>query len=259
VDLSGKTILVTGAAGDGVGAGVCAAIVRAGGRLLVNDVDAGALERAAASHGAEASYTTDVSDEAQVEDMFARIQDEFGALGGLVNNAGVGLNKPVDQVTTSEYDRLMAVDQRGVWLASRAFARMTGASGDRSVVNVTSVHAHSTMAGYAVYASAKAGVEGLTRGLAVDLGPRGIRCNAVAPGYVHSRQNVALISGWSDDPEAWVRQHTASQQVIGREIHPIDCGWVAAFLLSDLSRAVTGQVIRVDAGTTSLLYGMDFR
>ena len=259
MDLSGKTILVTGAAGNGVGSGVCMAIARAGGRLIMNDVEKDALDLAAELHGAEAAYATDISDEGEVEEMFARIQSEVGALDGLVNNAGVGLSKPFDEVMAQEYDRLMGVDQRGVWLASRAFSRMTVASRDRSIVNVTSVHAHSTMAGYAVYASAKAGVEGLTRGLAVDLGPRGIRCNAVAPGYVHSRQNLSLISRWSDDPQAWVRDHTAWQQVIEREIEPLDCGWVAAFLLSDRSRAVTGQVIRVDAGTTSLLYGRDFR
>ena len=127
-----------------------------------------------------------------------------------------------------------------------------------SIVNISSVHAHSTTARYALYASAKAGVEGLTRGLAVELGPMNIRCNAIAPGYVHAEQNFDLIRTWTDDPQAWIRAHSVNQQALEFEIEPIDCGWVVAFLLSELARAITGQVIRVDAGMTALIYNKSF-
>ena len=85
-----------------------------------------------------------------------------------------------------------------------------------------------------------------------------IRCNAIAPGYVHAEQNFDLIRTWTDDPQAWIRAHSVNQQALEFEIEPIDCGWVVAFLLSELARAITGQVIRVDAGMTALIYNKSF-
>jgi NAD(P)-dependent dehydrogenase (short-subunit alcohol dehydrogenase family) len=123
-----------------------------------------------------------------------------------------------------------------------------------SIVNISSVNALATMSHYAIYASAKAAVEGLTRGMAVELGPMDIRVNAVGPGYVHAEQNYALIKTWSDDPEQWVKDFVKDQQVLLHDIAPVDCGNAVAFLLSDLSSAITGQVLYVDKGTTSLLF-----
>ena len=119
-----------------------------------------------------------------------------------------------------------------------------------NIVNISSVHALATMLRYAIYASAKAAVEGFTRGMAVELGKYEIRVNAVAPGYVHAEQNYDLIKTWTDDPEQWVRNYIEKEQVIPHEIHPVDCGHTVAFLLSDLSRSITGQVIYVDNGST---------
>jgi NAD(P)-dependent dehydrogenase (short-subunit alcohol dehydrogenase family) len=260
VDLSGSTILVTGAAGSGVGSGVCQAIVAGGGRLVVNALDEKEAARAAERYGAVGGYAADVASEEQVEAMFERIASQVGALDGVVNNAGIGLNLAAANASAADFDRLHAVDLRGVWLVARAFvgqARQYGRGG--SIVNVSSVHAFATMQGYALYAAAKAGVEGMTRGLAVELGSAGIRCNTIAPGYVHSQQNLELLSGWTNDPEGWVREHTRNQQALEREIEPVDCGWAAAFLLSRMSRCITGQVLRVDAGSTALLYSKDFR
>jgi NAD(P)-dependent dehydrogenase (short-subunit alcohol dehydrogenase family) len=260
VNLAGKAVLVTGAAGSGVGAGICRALGDAGARLVVNALTEEEAQRAAAEHGAVAGFTADVSDPAQVDAMFAAVDEQVGPLDGLVNNAGIGLDRPAHQASVEEFERLFAVDQRGVWLAARAFARQALRHGrPGSIVNISSIHALATMSGYALYAAAKAGVEGLTRGMAVELGGAGVRCNAISPGYVHSQQNLELMAGWTDDPQAWVRSHTVNQQALEREIEPIDCGWAAAFLLSDLSRCITGQVLRIDAGTTALVYSRDFR
>lgn len=258
MDLEGKTVLVTGAAGTGVGAGVCEAVVAAGGRLVVNDVTAEGTERARRAHGAAFGFTADVSSEADVEAMFAGISGAVGPLHGVVNNAGVGLDRRIVDTTFADYQRIESIDLRGVWLVSRAFARQAASAGG-SIVNVSSVHAAATMSGYALYAAAKAGVEGFTRGLAAELGGLGVRCNAIAPGYVHSEQNMELIAGWTDDPAGWVRDHAERQQAIPVEVEPIDCGRAAVFFLSDASRAVTGQVLRVDAGLTTLLYDKGFR
>lgn len=259
MDLHNKTILVTGAAGTGVGVGVCQAVQQAGGRLVLNDVDRAACQDAAARYPGTLSLPGDIADSTQVQVMFERLNTLGVTLDGLVNNAGIGLSCRAHEASEQEFERLHEVDWRGVWLVSRAFTRhLLDQQRPGSIVNISSVHAAATMRGYAIYAGAKSGVEGFTRGLAVELGQHGIRCNAVAPGYVHSEQNRNLIRTWSDDPDAWVRKHTVEQQAIEREIAPIDCGWAVAFLLSNHSRCITGQVLRVDAGATALLYNKGF-
>ncbi len=94
--------------------------------------------------------------------------------------------------------------------------------------------------------------------MAYELGKHDIRVNAIAPGLVHAEQNYDLIKTWADDPQKWEADFVQNQQAIPRLIQPVDCGNVAAFLLSDLSRSVTGQTIYVDAGTTIMIFGRDF-
>lgn len=257
--LNGRTVLVTGGAGFGIGSGVCQAVVEAGGLLVVNDVHEQAAKAIAKQYPGTIVLPGDISDEATVSRMFEMAEHDGIEIDGLVNNAGIGLSTSAHEAAAEEVDRLIAVDWRGLWLVARAFARHVMARGGwGSIVNVSSVHAIATFRRYALYSGVKAAVEGFTRGLAVELGPHGIRCNAIAPGYVHSEQNLALIATWSDDPQGWVAAHTAEQQVLDREIEPIDCGRAATFLLSDAGRCITGQVLRVDAGTTALLYNRSF-
>jgi NAD(P)-dependent dehydrogenase (short-subunit alcohol dehydrogenase family) len=127
-----------------------------------------------------------------------------------------------------------------------------------NIVNISSVHVNSTISKYALYAGCKSAVEGLTKGMSVELGPHNIRVNAVGPGYVHSDQNYALIGSWAKDPKQWVEDLKTDQQVLFFDIDPVDCGNVVAFLLSDLSRAVTGQTIYADNGSINLLYNRSF-
>jgi enoyl-[acyl-carrier-protein] reductase (NADH) len=94
--------------------------------------------------------------------------------------------------------------------------------------------------------------------MSIDYGSQDIRVNAIAPGYVHSDQNYELIATWSDDPVEWVKGHSRNQQCIEREVTPQECGYLAAFLMSDLAQTITGQVIRIDGGSTALLYNKDF-
>ena len=258
MNLAGKTILVTGGAGIGVGGGVCQAVQQAGGRLVINDLKQADVERTAARFEAAIPLAGDVSIDTEVERMFAALNEAGIILDGLVNSAGVGLQTVAYKAQAQDYDRLLSIDLRAVWLMSKAFVlhlQETGKTG--SIVNISSVHGIQTMKGYGLYASVKSGVEGITRGLAVELGPLRIRCNAVAPGYVHSEQGLDLIRTWTDDPEGWVHNLVTNFQAIPDEIEPIDCGWAAVYFLSDVSRRVTGQVLRVDAGTTSLVMSMD--
>ncbi len=257
--LRGKNILITGAGGSGVGRGISDAILAAGGRPIFNDIDDDAADRLRERYPDQVVISGDASNEAIVERMFAQVRDEVGALHGLVNNAGVGLVKPFYSVAFEEQQRLFNVDLTATWLTAKAFtiqAMQHGIPG--SIVNISSIHAHSTTSGYALYASCKGAVESLTRGIAVEVGAHRIRCNALAPGFVESEQNESLLAALTPDPTGWVRRHISDQQALPEPVTAIDCGNLSVYLLSDLSQGITGQTIRVDAGTTSLVYGKDF-
>jgi len=259
LDLTGKAILVTGGGGDGVGRGVCEAVVEAGGLLLVNDLTKERAEAAAARYDKAVPLPGDVSKPQDVAEILQSAARHCDHVAGLVNSAGIGLVRRAHEAEESDFDRINHTDMRAVWLMSRAFIRQAlKARKPGSIVNISSVHAHSTLPGYSIYAGAKGGVEALTRGLAVEYGNQDIRCNAVAPGYVQSEQNIALLRAWTNDPEAWVERHTKNYQALPYQIAPIDCGRLVVFLLSDQARCVTGQIVRIDCGSTAMLYDRDF-
>jgi NAD(P)-dependent dehydrogenase (short-subunit alcohol dehydrogenase family) len=259
-DLGGRRVLVTGADGAGVGRGICDAVAAAGGRLIVHGLTEQSAGQAARQWPGCGVVWGDVSDEAEVEAFTGSALAVFGGLDGLVNNAGVGLSREFIDASAAEFDRLYAVDVRGTWLTSRAVGRAwrEAPGPGRAIVNISSVNAFATLAGYALYAGAKAAVNGLTRGMAVELGRLGVRCNAIAPGYVESDQGTGLLRTLTDDPDGWVRAHISDQQAIAEPVGRLDCGRLAVFLLSAASTGITGQVIRADNGTTSLLYNRGF-
>ncbi len=259
LDLNHQQILVTGGGGTGVAAGIVEALAIAGARQIIVDNRSKALERVKASFPEVEVIQLDLTDADRSMEIFADISSDLGPIHGLVNNAGVGLSKAAHQATESEFEHLFALNIQAVWRMSRAFTqqcihrKIAG-----NIVNISSVHAHSTAARYAIYSSSKSAIVGLTRGMAVELGPLGIRVNAVAPGYVHAEQNYDLIRTWTDDPEQWVNDFYQNQQVLNFAINPIDVGHTVAFLLSDLSRCITGQNVFVDNGTTSMIFNRDF-
>lgn len=253
--LAGRAVLVTGATGTRVASGICDAVHAAGGRVVVSDLTDAAVAETVERYPGSLGVTADVTDPADAERVVATAVGEYGALDGLVNNAGIGLRETFYEATEEDFDQVLDTDLRGVWLMSRAFARSAIARGrPGSIVNVSSVHAGSTIDRYGVYAGAKAGVEGLTRGCAVEVGPHGIRCNAIAPGFVPPATHLDAGSRLADRIDA----HTQDEQPLYRTVEPIDCGWAAVFLLSELSRCITGQVIGVDAGLSIRLYNREW-
>ena len=259
VDLSGQTVLVTGGAGTGVGSGICEAVTAAGARLLINDIREAEADMAARRYDNAFAIPGDISQPEEVQRMFALIKESYGLVHGLVNNAGVGLTKPFQEVGVTEFERLYGINVKGLWMMSRAFVdQLTHARAEGCIVNVSSVHAKSTSDHYVLYASTKAAIEGLTRGMAVELGRFGVRCNAIGPGYVHAEQNYDLLAGISSDPHQWVETYRTEYQSVPSLVEARDCGNVVAFLLSDASRAVTGQVLYVDRGITSMLFARSF-
>ena len=256
MNLKDKNILVTGGAGYGVASGICKALSESGARLIINEKNEEKIDEALKAYPGAIPAIGDISKHADVEAIFNRLEKEVGLIHGLVNNAGIGLSKPFHEATEEEFDNLYDVDVKGVWMMSKFFVnQLLKNNSPGSIVNVSSVHARATISRYAIYASAKSAVEGLTRGMAVELGKHEIRVNAIAPGYVHAEQNYDLLRTWTNDPEQWVRDYIENEQVIHRAIKAEDCGYTVAFLLSDLSKSITGQTIYVDNGDTIKLLG----
>ena len=255
INLKNKNVLITGGAGDGLGSGLCEAVAEAGGRLIRHDLDLEMAEKAADKSGDALAIAGDISKTEDVDRMFKHIIDECGTIHGLVNNAGIGLGKYAIEAEEQEVDRLYDVDVKGIWIVTRLFVKQLLASREVGhIVNISSVQAFTTMHRMALYAGAKSAVNGLTRGLAIELGQYNIRCNAVAPGYIYSKQSLSIIGKWTPDPETWIEEHKTDHQCLDFFTSARDCGNVVAFLLSDLSRSITGQTIYVDNGTTNLLY-----
>lgn len=259
MDLSHLKVLVTGGGGIGVGAGVCQALDAFGATLIINEKQLDKAEAAVQQYQNAFPIQADITQSADIVSMFEQIEAQFGAINGLVNNAGVGLVKAVHEIEEEEFETLYNVNVKGMWQVSKYFVRQLlkhNISGN--IVNVSSVHGFASQPNYSTYASSKSAVEGLTRALAYELGKYGIRVNAIGPGMVHAEQNYNLIKQWAPDPQKWVEEFIENQQVLHHFIEPIDCGHTAAFLLSDYSRSVTGQTIYVDAGKTIMLFNQDY-
>lgn len=259
IDFTSKNYLVTGGAGVGVGAGICEAISDCGGTLLLNDLDRERTEVAATKYPKAHAIVGDIGNTKDVERIFREIKEKYGLVHGLVNNAGIGLQKNAHLVEESEFDNLYRIDVKGVWLMARAFVRqLMEANEEGHIVNISSVHASQSTTKYAIYASAKAAVEGLTRGMSIELGEFGVRCNAVAPGYVDSEQNRYAVASWTNEPKAWIEGQKNDYQSLRHMITARDCGNAVVFLLSHMANSITGQTITVDAGFTNLLYANSF-
>lgn len=259
IDLTGHRVLITGGAGSGVGSGICEALSKGGAKIIINDIDSLNLSKASEKYPEALTINANLEDPAAVEQMLFRIEEFCGGVNGLVNNAGIGLSKVAHEVTEAEFSHLYGVNVQAVWRLSKLFVRRCVERNEKgNIVNISSVHAHSTQSRYAIYASAKNAIVGLTRGMACEIGPLGFRVNAVGPGYVHAEQNYDLIKTWAEDPHQWVKDFIQNHQVLNHEINAVDIGNTVAFLLSDLARSITGQNIYVDNGTTSLIFNRDF-
>jgi NAD(P)-dependent dehydrogenase (short-subunit alcohol dehydrogenase family) len=247
--LAGKVAIVTGAGsrGPGLGNGKATAILfaREGARVLCVDVMEERAEETVGlirAEGGEAEpFAADVTRAGDCRAMVAAAAERWGGLDVLHNNVGIESRRDLLDVTEEEWDRVLSVDLKSMFLATREAVPAMTARGGGAVVCVSSV---SGMRGHGrtAYAAAKAGVIGFVRSVAVQLGPKGIRVNAIAPGTVWTPMVEDL------GPEARERRRRATP--LGTEGTGWDVGWGAVYLASDEARWVTGQVLVIDAGLT---------
>jgi len=257
IDLSGRTAVVTGA-GWGIGRAIAHALAEAGAHVVVAEIDQSAGERTAgAIRNARGSATfarCDVTDRNEVRQVMAEAAARSGSLDILVNNAGIpGIAAPADQFDDDVWERVIAVDLSGVFRCTKAAIPYLERSGHGAIVNIASTFGMVGAPETPAYAAAKGGVISLTRQLAVDLGPRGIRVNAVSPGYV---DNDMARRGLQMPPEQatarWeTRERLAALQPLGRQGSTDEIAAVVRFLVSDQASFMTGAILPVDGGCTA--------
>ncbi len=251
-DLSSRVALVTGAA-RGIGQAIAAGFAANGARVFYSDIDLpGATEAAARSPGARA-LPLDVSDAAQIDAALAEIMRDAGRLDIVVNNAGVNTlahRVPIDQFPADEWERIIKVDLDGVFLVSRAAAQIMVKQGAGRIINIASIAGLVPLRLQCAYIAAKAGVVNLTKGMALELGPRGVLVNCIAPGSVLSEGTRKLFY----DPDGSFRanvQQMLAHVPLGRPGTPEEIAHAALFLAAPESSYVNGSVLTVDGGWTA--------
>jgi len=233
----------------GIGAAIVDACLAAGGSVLSADISP---PRSTLEHPCLASVVASVSTPEGQRAIVSAALARFSRIDGLVNNAGVNLVKDFLATTEGDWDRTLSVDLKGVFFLSQAVVREAVAAGrPLSIVNVSSVHSLAGMAGAGPYDAAKAGVVGMTRALAVELAPRGIRVNAVSPGAVRTLIWDDIVAA-AKDRKAF-DEYWGAQTPMGRVIEPEEVAAPIVFLLSSGASAMTGTNLVVDAGMLAQL------
>ena len=247
-DYAGKIVLITGAA-SGIGRATAHAFARRGAQLVIGDMSEGAretVEQINAAAGEAIFVSTNVADAASVQALVARAVDTYGKIDAAFNNAGI-LPPTADfaDMKEEDFDRVIAVDLRGVFLCMKYELEAMLQNGGGAIVNTASVAGVVADPGMAPYVAAKHGVVGLTKAAALDYATRGIRVNAVAPGLIAT----PMTQRWLADPAT--RERLLVNSPIGRPAQPEEIAGAVLFLCSSAASFVNGSIFVVDGGQTA--------
>ncbi len=239
-----STALVTGGS-RGLGKAIAMELAQAGYDIAIcyagNASAADSTVEACKSNGVKAAaFKCDVADKSQVEQLFAQIRDVLGPVDILVNNAGITKDGLLLRMSEEDFDKVMAVNVKGAFLCSQAALKDMMRAKQGRIINISSVVGLAGNAGQANYAASKAGLIGLTKSIAKEYGGKGIRCNAIAPGFIKTDMTESLPIN--------VREEYLKQIAARHFGRPEDVAALAAFLASEKAEYINGQVISVDGG-----------
>jgi 3-oxoacyl-[acyl-carrier protein] reductase len=242
--LDGKTVLITGAS-KGIGRGIAEVFAAHGADIafsyLSSKEKADELEKRLSSDGSKTKgYKSDASDFDQAQKLIDDVVSDFGKIDVLINNAGITRDNLLMRMNEEMWDEVIGVNLKSVFNLVKASTRTFLKQKSGSIINITSVVGLKGNAGQANYAASKAGIIGFTKSVALELGSRNVRCNAVAPGFIETEMTDKLdpktVQGWADAIP------------LKRAGSPEDVANTCLYLASDLSTYVTGQVLQVDGG-----------
>ncbi|MER8779230.1 glucose 1-dehydrogenase [Mesorhizobium sp. M0977] len=245
--LAGKIAIITGG-GRGIGAGITQRFVEEGAKVAIvqRNPPADALLDDRTIY-----VQADLANSEQIRSAVETVVERLGGLDILVNNAGVMFEKTVEEMTEADWDQMMAINLKAPFLLAKAAMPHLRERGGGSIINIGSIEALASNPGHPAYSASKAGIHGFTAAVAVDHGHEGIRCNAIAPGWINSDLSEVYIDSMAD--RSRVRRELLAMHPVGRLGEPTDVGNLAVWLASAESAFVTGQVYVIDGGRTKKL------
>lgn len=246
--LKDKVAIVTGG-GRGIGLGISEKLLEAGARVLIAQRQP--LAERLAANPSIAWIEADLSQREAPYEIANAADETFGGVDILVNNAGMMFEQSLDDMTEEGWERMMAINMRAPVFLAKALLPQMRRRGGGSIINIGSIEGIGANPWHIAYCGSKAAVHGFTRALAVDLGTYGIRCNAIAPGWINSDLSNNYIDAQPDSEQA--RTDLLKLHPTGRTGEPTDIGSAAVFLASEESVFISGQVLVVDGGRTARL------
>jgi NAD(P)-dependent dehydrogenase (short-subunit alcohol dehydrogenase family) len=247
-DLAQKRVLITGGAA-GIGYATAEAFSRQGCRIAVFDIDETGLERALKSLPGAIGKHGSVTDPDAVNAAFENMDEAFGGVDIVVNNAGISMNKPTLELSLQDWQKTLDINLTGVFLCCQAAARRMVPQGSGVILNISSIYGIVAAPNRLAYCATKSAVAMMTKGLAIEWAEHGIRVNALAPGYVKTALVEQLVESHRIDDRALAKRTPLGRLATAEEIADL-----AVFLASDKARYITGQVVGIDGGWTAYGY-----
>lgn len=249
--LDGKVALITGAV-YGIGFAIATAYAEAGATIVFNDLTQEAVDRGLKAYeelGIKAhGYVCNVTNEAQVNEMVAKIEKEVGVIDILVNNAGIIKRIPMTEMTADEFRQVIDVDLNAPFIVSKAVIPSMIKKGHGKIINICSMMSELGRETVSAYASAKGGLKMLTRNICAEYGQYNIQCNGIGPGYIATPQTAPLRERQEDGSRHPFDEFICARTPAGRWLDADELKGPALFLASDASNAVNGHILYVDGG-----------